>query len=66
MRRQGNATSFELRAAIALAQAHKGLDGGAAATAELARASDWFSEGRETRDLSVADVLLSSTRAEPG
>jgi tetratricopeptide (TPR) repeat protein len=64
--RQRNAKSLELRAALALARARQGREGSAAAAAELAHIHEWFGEGRDTRDLSAAEALLSSTRADPG
>jgi predicted ATPase len=58
-----HAKSLELRAAMDLARVRHQQGRGAEARAELARVYDWFTEGRDTADLTEARALLADLAA---
>jgi class 3 adenylate cyclase/predicted ATPase len=65
--RDQQAKSWELRAATTLARLLASRSNQAEALAELAPVHDWFTEGRDTKDLKEAAQLLAELRsAQPG
>jgi class 3 adenylate cyclase/tetratricopeptide (TPR) repeat protein len=65
--RDQQAKSWELRAATTLARLLDSRGAGAEALAVLAPVHDWFTEGRDTKDLKEAAQLLADLRgAQPG
>jgi predicted ATPase len=65
--RDQQAKSWELRAATTLARLLASRGNQAEALAELAPVHDWFTEGRDTKDLKEAAQLLAELRsAQPG
>jgi predicted ATPase len=61
--RNQQAKSWELRAATTLARLLAGRGDSAQALAVLAPVHDWFTEGRDTKDLKEAARLLADLRS---